>query len=571
MNVACNRHDDNLSILFVDFNQDFTSIQVGTKSGYSLLSTVGDQITETYSTTGDPICIVGRLFNRSLITLVSQNDMRKLLVSHSRINTLICYYRYSLTILAVKMNHQRLVVCVEDGIFIHNIRDMQMLHRVEETPPNRNGVIALSSAEGNCYLAYPGSHRVGMVYIFDAMNFQNVTSIAAHDGLLAALAFNSNATLLATASEKGTVIRVFSIPQGDRLMEFRRGLTRCVSICCLSFSLNNQFLVAASHTETVHVFKLESRSPNKNTDTIQHSYGHRRTISTSSSASQSGGSIGGLGVDDTETNQFDESSGQAVSNSSGNNPILPDHRGSPLLSGPDPGQYQTAVGGGGGWGSGLMGWMGSTLKAYSSYLPHQVSEIFAQDRAFAYARLPAAPLNSLWATATGRGSPVISSGTTAATDLTTAPAAGQSGGMHKVAAVVYYQNQPRLIVAGLDGLVHTFAIDPVNGGEANLLRTQRLLSPNPSSSVPRPIGQGHHGSAAQQQAASDHTGQAASVREPVGAHLTGGPQHPGVYVAPRSTTTGVSARATTFAGVVIGGTPLESDNKTPVSHPPEDS
>ncbi|KAF6770553.1 hypothetical protein AHF37_10595 [Paragonimus kellicotti] len=99
----------------------------------------------------------------------------------------------------------------------------------------------------------------------------------------------------------------------------------------------------------------------------------------------------------------------------------------------------------------------------------------------------------------------------------------------------------------------------------------RLLSPNPSSSVPRPIGQGHHGSGTQQQAASDHTGQATSIREPVGAHLTGGPQHPGVYVAPRSTATAVSARATTFAGVVIGGTPLESDTQTPAIHPPEES
>ncbi|VDP65544.1 unnamed protein product [Schistosoma curassoni] len=70
------------------------------------------------------------------------------------------------------MNHQRLVVCVEDGIFIHNMRDMQLLHKVEETPPNRNGVIALSANESNCYLAYPGSHRVGTVFIFDALSFQ---------------------------------------------------------------------------------------------------------------------------------------------------------------------------------------------------------------------------------------------------------------------------------------------------------------------------------------------------------------------------------------------------------------
>lgn len=104
------------------------SIQVGTKTGYSLLSTVGDQVTETFSSSnlcfllkkisftqiaGDPMCIVGRLFNRSLVTLVSQNDMRRLLVAHSRINTLICHYRYTLTILAVKMNHQ---VCCKDEL-----------------------------------------------------------------------------------------------------------------------------------------------------------------------------------------------------------------------------------------------------------------------------------------------------------------------------------------------------------------------------------------------------------------------------------------------------------------------
>ncbi|VDQ15068.1 unnamed protein product [Trichobilharzia regenti] len=52
------------------------------------------------------------------------------------------------------------------------MRDMQLLHKVEETPPNRNGVIALSANESNCYLAYPGSHRVGTVFIFDALSFQ---------------------------------------------------------------------------------------------------------------------------------------------------------------------------------------------------------------------------------------------------------------------------------------------------------------------------------------------------------------------------------------------------------------
>lgn len=85
--------------------------------------------------------------------------------------------------------------------------------------------------------------------------FQNtVTMIPAHDSPLAALTFNASATRLASASERvrrrrgghlsrgfgstphwlcvcvclfqGTVIRVFSVPEGSRLFEFRRGMKR---------------------------------------------------------------------------------------------------------------------------------------------------------------------------------------------------------------------------------------------------------------------------------------------------------------------------------------------------------
>uniref|UniRef100_A0ACB8FL67 WD repeat domain phosphoinositide-interacting protein 2 n=1 Tax=Sphaerodactylus townsendi TaxID=933632 RepID=A0ACB8FL67_9SAUR len=56
----------------------------------------------------------------------------------------------------------------------------------------------------------------------------------------------------------GTVIRVFSIPEGQKLFEFRRGVKRCVSISSLAFSMDGMFLSASSNTETVHIFKLET-------------------------------------------------------------------------------------------------------------------------------------------------------------------------------------------------------------------------------------------------------------------------------------------------------------------------
>lgn len=52
---------------------------------------------------------------------------------------------------------------------------------------------------------------MGEVQIFDAVNLHAKTMIPAHDSPLAALNFSLSGNELATASEKGTVIRVFSV------------------------------------------------------------------------------------------------------------------------------------------------------------------------------------------------------------------------------------------------------------------------------------------------------------------------------------------------------------------------
>ncbi|XP_058893338.1 WD repeat domain phosphoinositide-interacting protein 2 isoform X2 [Kogia breviceps] len=135
---------------------------------------------------------------------------------------------------------------------------MKVLHTIRETPPNPAGLCALSINNDNCYLAYPGSATIGEVQVFDTINLRAANMIPAHDSPLAALAFDASGTKLATASEKGTVIRVFSIPEGQKLFEFRRGVKRCVSICSLAFSADGVFLSTSSNTETVHIFKLET-------------------------------------------------------------------------------------------------------------------------------------------------------------------------------------------------------------------------------------------------------------------------------------------------------------------------
>uniref|UniRef100_A0A9J7ZSU0 WD repeat domain, phosphoinositide interacting 2 n=1 Tax=Cyprinus carpio carpio TaxID=630221 RepID=A0A9J7ZSU0_CYPCA len=229
------------------------SLAVGTKSGYKFFSLSSvDKLEQIYESDTEDVCIVERLFSSSLVAIVSLKAPRKLKVCHFKKGTEICNYSYSNTILAVKLNRQRLIVCLEESLYIHNIRDMKVLHTIRETPPNPSGLCALSISNDNCYLAYPGSATIGEVQVFDTVNLHVCIP-------LAALAFDASGTKLATASEKGTVIRVFSIPEGQKLFEFRRGVKRCVSICSLAFSMEGLYLSASSNTETVHIFKLETQ------------------------------------------------------------------------------------------------------------------------------------------------------------------------------------------------------------------------------------------------------------------------------------------------------------------------
>ncbi|KAH9637041.1 hypothetical protein HF086_009819 [Spodoptera exigua] len=239
------------------------SLVAGSSSGYHLFTlTADDGIEEIYaSRTGQETCLVDRLFSSSLVAVVTVSAPRKLIVCHYKKGTEICNYSYSNTILAVKLNRSRLIVCLEESLHIHNIRDMKILHTIRDTPPNPRGLCALSPCVDHCYVAYPGSSAVGEVQIFDAVHLNAKCVISAHDSPLAALAWSMCGRRLATASERGTVIRVFAVPERTRLYEFRRGVKRCVSIACLAFSACGSYLAATSNTETVHVFRLTEPAP----------------------------------------------------------------------------------------------------------------------------------------------------------------------------------------------------------------------------------------------------------------------------------------------------------------------
>lgn len=173
---------------------------------------------------------------------------------HFKKGTEICNYRYPSDILSVRLNRNRLVVCLQDSIYVHNIRDMRLLNSIRHIAANDHGLCSLSMMS---HLAYPVSTECGELQVYDAEHLHVKIKIKAHDSPLSAFNFSQNGQLLATASEKGTVIRVFCVKNGQKVHEFRRGVKRCVRIASLNFSGCSNYLCVSSNTETVHVFKID--------------------------------------------------------------------------------------------------------------------------------------------------------------------------------------------------------------------------------------------------------------------------------------------------------------------------
>lgn len=176
------------------------------------------------------------------------------------------------------MNRKRLIVVLENEIYIYDISTMKLLHTIE-TGPNPNAVCALSSSSDHSYLAYPSpapsaasalssgavppsapAPTTGDVLIFDTINLSAVNVIQAHKAPIAALALNSAGTMLATASDKGTVVRVFSIPDAKKLWQFRRG-SSSAHVFSMNFNLASTLLAVSSDTSTIHIYRLQGASP----------------------------------------------------------------------------------------------------------------------------------------------------------------------------------------------------------------------------------------------------------------------------------------------------------------------
>ena len=100
---------------------------------------------------------------------------------------------------------------METNIYVHNSEDMSVKHHIDNVPPNPHGVVALSPVESKPWLAYPVSGDRGEVQLFDFDLLRNGSVVQAHQNTIAAVNFNSDGSMIASASKFGEFTGFFSV------------------------------------------------------------------------------------------------------------------------------------------------------------------------------------------------------------------------------------------------------------------------------------------------------------------------------------------------------------------------
>jgi len=251
-------------ILCVRFNQDVKCAAIGTTRGFQIFST--DPFTPRFHRDwGEGIGIVEILNRSNFVVLCGGGPkpkfpLNKIVVWDDYRATLMAELEFKSPIRNLQIRDEILVAVIEKEICVYQFNSLTML-TIIYTLPNPLGLCEIGTQGSPIILACPGVEP-GDLYLGE-VSTQTATLapriIAAHHAPINCLGVSADGQYVASASQKGTIIRVWkTIYNGkDIPLEFRRG-HRNALIKSLAFSPDHELLAVISNTGTIHMFDLQA-------------------------------------------------------------------------------------------------------------------------------------------------------------------------------------------------------------------------------------------------------------------------------------------------------------------------
>jgi WD40 repeat protein len=168
--------------------------------------------------------------------------------------------KFSTSIKNIKVTTNDLYVISSNTLYIFETSTLINKEKYDTIENNENGVFAVSRNKNKKTFAFPDK-EIGHINIVEYNINQEKTQkkISAHVSRIACLSISDDSTYIASASDTGTLIRIFNIENGELNYEFRRGTEKAL-IFSIDFSHTNDFLSCTSDRGTVHIFNLKKKN-----------------------------------------------------------------------------------------------------------------------------------------------------------------------------------------------------------------------------------------------------------------------------------------------------------------------
>eukprot|EP01120_Amphizonella_sp_Union-15-10_P005469 TRINITY_DN1629_c0_g1_i1.p1 TRINITY_DN1629_c0_g1~~TRINITY_DN1629_c0_g1_i1.p1 ORF type:complete len:348 (-),score=34.73 TRINITY_DN1629_c0_g1_i1:74-1117(-) len=251
-------NDTQNELLYVAFNQDDGCFACGTENGFFICDTDPFKLRFRREFDDGGIGIVEMLYRCNILALVGggknpKYNRNKVMIWDDYQVKCIAELEFRSAVLGIKLRRDMIVVVLENKVYVYNFSDLKLLDQ-RDTFHNPRGLIALSSSSTSTVLVTL-SEAVGEVIVDIDRKKKHV--ILAHTNPISQMALNNNGTLLATTSDRGTLIRVFDTHSGKKIQEFRRGAQQAV-IQSISFSKDSSTICVSSDKGTIHLYSVKA-------------------------------------------------------------------------------------------------------------------------------------------------------------------------------------------------------------------------------------------------------------------------------------------------------------------------
>ncbi|KAI1819307.1 WD40 repeat-like protein [Xylaria intraflava] len=239
--------------LSVAFNNDSSRFAVGIDSGFCIFLANTCQI-QTARDLNAGLGLVQMMGNANYLALVGGGRSPKFpqnkVIIWDDSKGKVAFEIAALTaVRGVQISKTRVVVVQQNSVRLYAFEKPPKPLAKYETADNLLGLCCLTDK----YLVFPG-RTPGHVQVVQLAT-DSVSILPAHSSNLGALQLSADGELLATASEKGTLVRIFATGSCAKLAERRRG-TENATIFSLRFSPSGNMLACTSDKGNLHIFDV---------------------------------------------------------------------------------------------------------------------------------------------------------------------------------------------------------------------------------------------------------------------------------------------------------------------------